>query len=56
MSQSGMCFYLFLQWMSADFRNLHDAGGGGRFFNIMPVCALSAAENLAAVFYRKNYF
>ena len=27
MSQSGMCFYLFLQWMSTDFRNLHDAPG-----------------------------
>ena len=47
MSQSGMCFYLFLQWMSTDFRNLHDAPG--RFINIMPVCPLSVAENLAAV-------
>ena len=27
MSQSGMCFYLFLQWMSSDFRNLRDAPG-----------------------------
>ena len=27
MSQSGMCFFLFLQWMSTDFRNLHDAPG-----------------------------
>ena len=27
MLQSGMCFYLFLQCMSTDFRNLHDAPG-----------------------------
>ena len=27
MSQSGMWFYLFLQWMSTDFHNLHDAPG-----------------------------
>ena len=27
MSQSGICFDLFLQWMSTDFRNLHDAPG-----------------------------
>ena len=27
MSQSGMCLCLFLQWMSTDFRNLHDAPG-----------------------------
>ena len=27
MSQSGMWFYLFLQWMSTDFLNLHDAPG-----------------------------
>ena len=47
MSQSGMCFYLFLQWMSSDFRNLRDALGA--LHQQLGQCALSAAEILAAV-------
>ena len=47
MSQSGMCFYLFLHGClpTSTIYMMHR----GRFINIMPVCALSAAESLAAV-------
>ena len=53
-SQSGMCFCLFLHGClpTSVIYMMHR----GRFFNIMPVCALSASEFLAAVFDRKNYY
>ena len=55
MSQSGMFFFTYFYngcLPTSAIYMMHR----GHFFNIMPVCALSAAENLAAVFDRKNYF
>ena len=53
MSQSGMCFYFFLQWMSTDFRNLHDAPGA-LHQHYASMCFVGGRK-LGRRFDRKNY-